>query len=1388
MFSDKTFSIITRNFRWQAAVAVAFAVLLFLVPSPALGQAQIFEATPGLPDFDARTGSVAPTFEQIQIADSIGATARWNRFGTPQSVIKYGGYLATGLSGDSAVTAARSWIDANKALFGLASIDGLTLYVDSKMAQSNGHAVNFRQVFGGLPTTSDGVVTVGIVGTPESGWNVAYVSSSLTGDTVLGAQPQLSAVQAWAIAAASVGRGVSLPDIAPSKTDREWTVFGVSGFTHVQRARLVALPTPTDGVRPAFETVVLDNQDGSATGYRIFVDAENGSVLVRENLVRSSHPPAAAFTGTVPQVDGACDIDQIPGVPGGWTITSTESVASIDVVVEATITANDSVIHLVRNGVIVASQDTLFSPEAIHYAPAGGVPSGTYQVRVCDFSDGVAWDFPNTYAGTIAFNSVAPGGVPFPPKWKVFPAYPTPPTNDGFPWSISSTDIRKVWCWDSVFQGNPIAGCEDEVKNLAARIPWDSINAGQTTFTTVGNAADSSESWSSPLTPGASGFRPQNLNRDYNFPWTNVWKTSGCFTPFATGVSHDISAAVLNLFAMHNRMHDWSYHLGFTEENWNGQRGNFGNGGMENDALEGDAQAGALTGGFPGYLGRDNANMVTVPDGVPSITNMYLWQPVRGSWYGPCVDGDYDMNVIGHEYGHMIENRMIGKGGTRSGHHAGAMGESSGDLLGVSVTNDYGFVPVGGENPFLLGAYVTGSKTRGIRNYAMNQSPLNFSNMGYDAFAADPVHANGEIWSATNFDIRQALIAKYNASFPASDTAMQRKCAEGLKAPEDCPGNRRWIQIMFDAYLIMPVAPTMLDARDAYLAADTMRFGGANQAELWLAFARRGFGQGASSSNANSTSDHDPTPDFASPLHSNATVTFNAVAPDEGNGAITTARIYVGHYEARVSPIADTNPATNAPSGTNNLDTVASFAPGTYEFVAHAPGYGHVRFTRTFTAGQNTTLNISMPTNWASSTKSASASGDFSPAGDVIDDKEGTNATASGAPVNGKQVTVVLNGVKTINRVQVSASLNAQNRFTALRQFEIWTCNAAVLNCSVPANFTKRLTSPADAFPGMPPRPVLPEMLLRSFALTSAPVSATHVRLVVLTNQCTGQTRFQGVQDNDPLNPTDCRNTGTDPGGDPTGAVLLFRDTEVRAAELQVFGSSGTVTNGATLTLSPQTASNPVGTQHCVTATLVNGSGSPIKNATIRFSVTGANTASSSGNTNNSGQRTFCYTGTNVGNDTISAYADLNKNGVQDNGEPGDTASKMWVPPSTAGCEVKITNGGMITAMNGDPASFGGNATGLATGGASGQEEYHDLGPEQSMNVHSINVQSVTCNELRTMASIFGQATIDGSGVFNYQIDVVDMGEPGTSDKYRITLNGYDSGSQTLRAGNVQIH
>ena len=73
--------------------------------------------------------------------------------------------------------------------------------------------------------------------------------------------------------------------------------------------------------------------------------------------------------------------------------------------------------------------------------------------------------------------------------------------------------------------------------------------------------------------------------------------------------------------------------------------------------------------------------------------------------------------------------------------------------------------------------------------------------------------------------------------------------------------------------------------------------------------------------------------------------------------------------------------------------------------------------------------------------------------------------------------------------------------------------------------------------------------------------------------------------------------------------------------------------------------------------------------------------------------------------------------------------------------------------------------------------------------MNTIDVRAVMCSDDRTQASLFGSATVDGVGPFEYQIDLQDNDEPGTSDKYRIFIPGvgYESGLQTLRGGNVQI-
>jgi extracellular elastinolytic metalloproteinase len=690
------------------------------------------------------------------------------------------------------------------------------------------------------------------------------------------------------------------------------------------------------------------------------------------------------------------------------------------------------------------------------------------------------------------------------PHWKVFPATP----------GASGADTRQTWC------ATAATGCSRVVLDPATGKPWDVDPAtGTPTFTTTGNAADSVRFWGNgtPQVPAAA--RP---DREYTYPFTNQWNATKCDPNSLTSSQQaDVDAATANLFAMHNRMHDWSYHLGFTEATWNLQKTNTKPYGKGADAERGNAQQGAAT-----QTTRNNANQATPPDGMQPTSNMYMWQPFAGGPYPPCVDGDFDMTVIGHEYTHAISNRMIaGPDSGITSAQGGAMGESWSDLMAVEYLSESGYTPRG-NTPYLVGGYVTGDLSTGIRNYDMSNSPLNYSDYGYDRGAA--VHSDGEIWSATNFDIRRALVARYGSG----TRALQESCAAGSTPATACPGNRRWAQLVFDSFLLAATGSiSMLDMRDNMITADALRFDGANAELLWNAFAARGMGAGASSGPA----DTDPVPSFASPYADNAEVTFKAL----GDAAGKPVRLYVGDYDFGAVPVADTDPATDLP------DTV-TLAPGTYKFLAIGAGYGHKRFTQTVYPGVTAAVGVVMPANLASAAAGATITGDGASPGRLTDDAEGTAWTATGGAA-GRQVTVDLPAetAKLVSRVQLSAFPGAgattAAMYSTVRQFEVLTCNATTgADCATDAGYRVAYASPANAFDTGQYRPKVPNLIMKSFAVR--PTLATHVRLRVLQNQCTGNPLYAGEQDNDPRASTDCATTAS-----AAGSVV--------AAEFQVFSS-----------------------------------------------------------------------------------------------------------------------------------------------------------------------------------------------------------------------------------------
>ena len=109
------------------------------------------------------------------------------------------------------------------------------------------------------------------------------------------------------------------------------------------------------------------------------------------------------------------------------------------------------------------------------------------------------------------------------------------------------------------------------------------MSSTEPTHTTRGNNEWAAQDWLDATGRGfnLNGFASASPDREYTYPWTDQWHTSKCSpAAFDSAQRNDIDAADANLQAMHNRMHDFAYNLGFTETAWNLQDDNFGKGGL----------------------------------------------------------------------------------------------------------------------------------------------------------------------------------------------------------------------------------------------------------------------------------------------------------------------------------------------------------------------------------------------------------------------------------------------------------------------------------------------------------------------------------------------------------------------------------------------------------------------------------------------------------------------------------------------------------------------------------------------------------------------------------------------------------------------------------------
>ncbi|MGH3384367.1 MAG: M36 family metallopeptidase [Nocardioidaceae bacterium] len=628
--------------------------------------------------------------------------------------------------------------------------------------------------------------------------------------------------------------------------------------------------------------------------------------------------------------------------------------------------------------------------------------------------------------------------------------------------------------------------------------------------TTFGNNANSYANWSNFLVPADQGPRPVSPTSQFNYAFADNWGRSECAVP---SYAQDVDPAATNLFFHHNRIHDEFYDLGFTESAGNFQVNNGSAGGSGGDPILGLVQAGAVSGGAPTYTGRDNAYMLTLPDGLPPWSGMFLWEPINDAFEGPCRDGDFDATVIEHEYAHGLSNRYVGpEDNGLNTHQSGSMGEGWGDWYALNYLHREGLA-----DDSVVGAYATGNTERGIRNWPYDDNPTGFGDIGYDLVGPE-VHADGEIWTTTLWDLRKDLVAAYGQG-------------EGA----DIAG-----RLVTDAMPLSPSDPSMLDMRDAILQALDLRYHSRAdfdelQTTVYGAFATRGMGVGAvnnvTEADPTGGNDTDPVPSFAH-LDASLNGTIAGTVTNAATGKpVPNAKVVVGEYEARVSPTATT-------------DSTGAFAipayAGSYPLTIQARGFGSrtldpvaVQADATSHATYSLRPNLASEANGATIV-SASGTG----AANAFDD---TEASSWKSPVSTGRATVKLAKPATIDTIQVSAFTSS--RFEGLKSFTVQTSTNGVIWKTQPIG--------KDAFGFQAPRPVAPDLHYRSFRLAT-PVQASHIR--VWTDEAQGETKTmaqvgdvqvfgQDVTGVEPLppKPLDPDFTesftilGSDPGGDNIG-------------------------------------------------------------------------------------------------------------------------------------------------------------------------------------------------------------------------------------------------------------
>jgi hypothetical protein len=485
----------------------------------------------------------------------------------------------------------------------------------------------------------------------------------------------------------------------------------------------------------------------------------------------------------------------------------------------------------------------------------------------------------------------------------------------------SLTNSDKGYAWD-YFPGAPKGGVQ-KVRDLTGPgwLPNNSPRlAGNVAHVyndaNDNNIADPGEE----IAPNA----PKNFLfpfQDFNSIGAPCSATSVCTwdpnTPFSWQTNRNQNGVQVLYYL--GKFHD---HLNAAPIGFTRSAGNFE--AVDGDAVQAEVMDGSDTaGGLPDAFHTDNANMSTPPDGTPPRMQMYLF-PLPGDPTDPFLPGNGgdEADIVYHEYTHGLSNRLVvdALGNSTLGNvQAGSMGEAWSDWYAMDFLVNLGFqTDTNAPGEVRLGAWLS------LGQDLFRTQPLDcpvgttaaacpgtpgagsggYTYGDFGRIIGQPeVHADGEIWGETLWDLRKSLGSKLSES------------------------------LVTRAMELSPANPSYLDMRNSILMADQVVNHGKANAKIWSVFSHRGMGYFAGAVDGD---DSAPVEDFSPPPPPGTpTGTLTGTVTDQDThlpvaGAVVA---FGGHFSGFPTDLAGTT------DGAGHY-TISGIVAGTYPAVfARANGY-----------------------------------------------------------------------------------------------------------------------------------------------------------------------------------------------------------------------------------------------------------------------------------------------------------------------------------------------------------------------------------------------------------------------------------------------------------------